>query len=144
MFRPKYIFQKVSQSIFLIYVLIFNGVCSEGLTEAATGYVLRNFVKFMGKHMFMTLFFNKVAGLWPGTLLKMRLWHRCFPVNFAKFLRTTLCGCFLNKAYYYILNFYFSSWSNKVCYSSFIQNISVFIKDFNNHKTYFISDKIIF
>ena len=24
----------------------------------------------------------------PGTLLKMRLWHRCFPVNFVKFLRT--------------------------------------------------------
>ena len=25
----------------------------------------------------------------PTTLLKKRLWHRCFPVNFAKFLRTT-------------------------------------------------------
>ena len=24
-----------------------------------------------------------------ATLLKKRLWHRCFPVNFAKFLRTT-------------------------------------------------------
>ena len=24
----------------------------------------------------------------PATLLKKRLWHRCFPVNFAKFLRT--------------------------------------------------------
>ena len=24
----------------------------------------------------------------PPALLKMRLWHRCFPVNFAKFLRT--------------------------------------------------------
>ena len=23
-----------------------------------------------------------------ATLLKKRLWHRCFPVNFAKFLRT--------------------------------------------------------
>ena len=23
----------------------------------------------------------------PATLLKKRLWHRCFPVNFAKFLR---------------------------------------------------------
>ena len=32
--------------------------------------------------------FNKVAGLRPATLLKKRLWHRCFPVNFAKFLRT--------------------------------------------------------
>ena len=34
--------------------------------------VLRNFAKFTGK---------------PATLLKKRLWHRCFPVNFAKFLR---------------------------------------------------------
>ena len=25
----------------------------------------------------------------PATLLKKGLWHRCFPVNFAKFLRTT-------------------------------------------------------
>ena len=24
----------------------------------------------------------------PTTLLKKRLWQRCFPVNFAKFLRT--------------------------------------------------------
>ena len=32
------------------------------------------------------LFFNKVAGR-PATLLKMILWHTCFPVNFAKFLR---------------------------------------------------------
>ena len=29
-----------------------------------------------------------VLGLRPATLLKKRLWHRCFPVNFAKFLRT--------------------------------------------------------
>ena len=34
------------------------------------------------------LFFNKVASLNPATLLKKRLWHRCFPVNFEKFLRT--------------------------------------------------------
>ena len=33
-------------------------------------------------------FFNKVASPRPATLLKKRLWHRCFPVNFAKFLRT--------------------------------------------------------
>ena len=32
--------------------------------------------------------FNKVAGLSPATLLKKRLWHRCFPVDFVKFLRT--------------------------------------------------------
>ena len=27
-------------------------------------------------------------GLWPATLLKKRLWHRCLPENFVKFLRT--------------------------------------------------------
>ena len=30
----------------------------------------------------------QVWGLRPSTLLKKRLWHRCFPVNFVKFLRT--------------------------------------------------------
>ena len=44
--------------------------------------------------------FLKVAGLRPATLLKKRLWHKCFPVNFVKFLRTpflqnTSGGCFL-------------------------------------------------
>ena len=34
------------------------------------------------------LFLNKVADLRPATLLKKRLWHRCFPVNITKFLRT--------------------------------------------------------
>ena len=50
--------------------------------------VLRNFAKSTGKHLCQSLFFNKVAGLRPETLLKKRLWHRCFPVNFAEFLRT--------------------------------------------------------
>ena len=51
--------------------------------------VLRNFAKLTGKHLCQSLFFNKVAGLRPATLLKRRLWHRCFLVNFLKFLRTT-------------------------------------------------------
>ena len=37
---------------------------------------LRNFVKFTGKHLHQGLFKKK------------RLWHRCFPVNLAKFLWT--------------------------------------------------------
>ena len=49
--------------------------------------VLRNFAKFTGKHLCQSIFFNKVADR-SATLLKKRLWHRCFPVNFAKFLRT--------------------------------------------------------
>ena len=45
--------------------------------------VLKNFTKFTE-----SLFFNKVAGLRPETLLKKSVWHRYFHVNFAKFLRT--------------------------------------------------------
>ena len=36
------------------------------------------------KHLYQSLFFNSR----PATLLKKKLGHRCFPVNFAKFLRT--------------------------------------------------------
>ena len=50
--------------------------------------VVRNFAKFTGKKLCQILFFNKVTGLRPATLFKKILWHRYFPVNFAKFLRT--------------------------------------------------------
>ena len=50
--------------------------------------VLENFAKFTGKRLCHSIFFNKVADLSPATLFQKRLWHRCFPVNFAKFLRT--------------------------------------------------------
>ena len=47
--------------------------------------VLRNFAKFTGKPMCQSLFFNKVAGQRPVTLLKKRLWHRYFPVILRNF-----------------------------------------------------------
>ena len=50
--------------------------------------VLRNFAKFIGKDLCQSLSFKKVAGLRPVTLLKKRLWHRRFRVNFGKFLGT--------------------------------------------------------
>ena len=51
--------------------------------------VLKNFAKLTGKSMCWSFFFNKVTDLRPETLLKKRLSQRCFPVNFAIFLRTT-------------------------------------------------------
>ena len=39
----------------------------------------------MGKHLCQILFFKKSCR--PATLLKKRLWHRYFPVNFGKFSR---------------------------------------------------------
>ena len=32
-------------------------------------------------------FFNRIAGLEACDFIKKRLWQRCFPINFAKFLR---------------------------------------------------------
>ena len=52
--------------------------------------VLRNFAKFSGKFLCQIIFLIKlqVSGLRPATLLKKRLWHGCFPVNFVNFLKT--------------------------------------------------------
>ena len=38
---------------------------------------------------------------WPATLLKKRLWHKCFPVNFVKFLRTPF---FIEHLWWLFLN----------------------------------------
>ena len=43
--------------------------------------VLKNFAKFTGKHLCQSLFFKNLQA--SG----LHLWDRCFPVNFAKFLR---------------------------------------------------------
>ena len=51
--------------------------------------VPRNFAKFTGKHLCQSLFFNKVYyNFIKRTLLKRKLWQRCFHVDFVKFLRT--------------------------------------------------------
>ena len=50
--------------------------------------VLRNFAKLTGKDLCQSLFFNKATDLRSATLLKKKFWRRCFPVNFARFLRT--------------------------------------------------------
>ena len=55
---------------------------------SARKVVLRNFTNLTGKHLWQSLLFHKVVGLRTATLLKKRLWHRCFSVNFAKFLKT--------------------------------------------------------
>ena len=50
--------------------------------------VLRDIAKFMGKYLCLSIFYKKVAGLRPQTLLKKRLRYRSCRVNFAKTLRT--------------------------------------------------------
>ena len=49
---------------------------------------LKSFAKFLGKHLWQGLSFNKLANCRLAALLKKRLQHRCFHVNFTTFLRT--------------------------------------------------------
>ena len=50
----------------------------------------KDFLRNFAEQLRWSLFFNKVAGLRPATLLKKRLWRRCFSLNFMKYLRTPL------------------------------------------------------
>ena len=60
--------------------------------------VLRNFAYFTGKHLCWSLFLIELQEV--RSFIKNRLWHRCFLVEFTKFLRTpnlkTANGCFWN------------------------------------------------
>ena len=48
--------------------------------------VLKNFAKFAARHLCQGQFFIALQ-VEPATLLKNRIWHGCFPVNFAKLFR---------------------------------------------------------
>ena len=50
--------------------------------------VLKKFRKIHLKTPALEPLFNRVSGLRPPTLLKKRLQHSCFQVNFVKFLKT--------------------------------------------------------
>ena len=50
--------------------------------------ILKNFAIFTGEHLCWSLF-NKVAGLNACNFLKKRLQCKCFPVNIAKFFKTS-------------------------------------------------------
>ena len=65
------------------------------LTEAAIAGVLQEkvFLEILQNSQENTCarvsVLNKVTGLWPATLLKKILWHRCFPVNFCQMFKNT-------------------------------------------------------
>ena len=102
--------------------------------------VLKNFAKFTVKHLCQCLFFNKVTKqppelfckkvflkisqnsqentcLRPATLLKKR--HRCFLMNFAKFLRTPFyrTGLVAASICFYFVESLFCFWHQSEEYS---------------------------
>ena len=82
--------------------------------------VLKAFAKFTRKHLCQSLFFNKVTDLRPATLLKKRLRHKCFPLNFAKFLRTSYrtprSYCFCSTLWLILLDDV-----NESCHANYLQ-----------------------
>ena len=86
----------VSNSVFMRWKLFLTGVLfleKQPTIESSSPEVfckkgvLGNFAKLTGKHLWQSLFLIKLQAP-PATLLKKRLWHKCFPVNFAKLLTT--------------------------------------------------------
>ena len=71
--------------------------------------------------------FFRVAVLRPAALLKNRLWHRCFPVNFAKFLGTH----FSIEQLFFGFYFRYGSKSSKTLLST-IQEIKLRVFIFRN------------
>ena len=76
--------------------------------------VLRNFKKFTEKRLCQSLL--------PSTLLKKRLQHRCFPVNFVKFLRTAF---FIEHLWWLLLELGGLE-KKELCYRCFPENIFKF------------------
>ena len=56
-------------------------------TKAVIRMCSAKFVKFHRKAPVLESLFNKVIGLKACNVIKRRLQHRCFPVNFQKFLK---------------------------------------------------------
>ena len=94
--RSREVWQGVTQggSLVLSITLLFGFSLRNKSLEQEAGKkevvfykkgVLSSFAKFTREHLCQILFFNKVL---PVTLLKRRLWNRCFLVDFPKFLRT--------------------------------------------------------
>ena len=98
--------------------------------------VLRNFAKFTGKHLCQRLFFNKVAGLRPATLLKKSLWHMCFPVNFAKFLRTPFLQNTSGRLLLHVVAFFEPSVMKEVRILDLHNNSTILILKFQNKAVY--------
>ena len=73
-----------------IFCAVYHTVCTlwihkQPLKVFCKKRCSKKYQKIHRKTPVPNLYFNKVAGLMP--LLKKRLWHRCFLVNFATFSR---------------------------------------------------------
>ena len=71
--------------------------------------VLKNFAIFTEKHPCWSLFLNKKSGLQSWNFIKTRLQHRCFPVDIAKFSRTSVLKNIFERLFER-----FPTWANNI------------------------------
>ena len=69
------------------HVAIFLCLCLKTKAWKLEKGFLKNFAIFTGKHLCWSLILIKLQALMPSNFSKKRLQHRCFPMNFAIFLR---------------------------------------------------------
>ena len=69
--------------------LMFFKIGAKKFNRFKIGLKLQNIAIFIGKHLCWSLFLIRLQAFQDCNFIKMRLQHRCFPVNIAKFLRTT-------------------------------------------------------
>ena len=68
------------------FLYIFRSSGPEVVCKKA---VLKNFAKFTAKHLYRTLFFNKIAGSKPSTLLQKKSLAHMFSYEFCKSFKST-------------------------------------------------------
>ena len=88
--------KSVPSQVFTVVLATASDFFFHNQKQSSKG-VLRNFAKFTGKHLYKSLFFNKVAGLSPPALLKKTLVQVFFLKIFAKCQRKHLRPSFFNK-----------------------------------------------
>ena len=79
-----------------IYLLLFYGEHFHGFSESDLCVLFPTCLGIRLLQMFLkidllknfAIFSEKYLWLRPAALIKKRLWHRCFPVNIAKLLKT--------------------------------------------------------
>ena len=103
-------FKRVCHSHRISFLLITSGRGSHQRCSVKKGF-LKNFIKFTGKHLCQSLFLIKLQASGLQLFKKKKLWHRCFPVNFAKFLgtpfyRTPPDDCFYIEVFGALSNIY--------------------------------------
>ena len=93
-------------------VLFFNiSIYESSHRCSVTKSVLKNFANFPKKHLFLSLFLVKLQAE-ACNFIKKKLQHSCFPVKFAKFLKTPILKNICERLLLNLSRCYASPWND--------------------------------